>query len=132
VSLCDVFEALTHSRNYRKAGTPYEAIKAIISKKNIFFDTPLLKNFVEFLSIYPIGNLVYLNTGKTAIVVGSNRGFPTRSIVRILLDAKKEVDTTGKVVNLLEDNMLYISGCIDPKEEEEVLHFLKPRGDITL
>ncbi|MCA9409504.1 MAG: HD domain-containing protein, partial [Candidatus Omnitrophica bacterium] len=110
ISICDVFEALTHPRNFRKAYSPYEAMKMIIKKKDIIFDGAVIKKFLEYMSIYPIGSLVYLNTGETAMVIGSNRGFPTRSIVQVLLNAKREVNTSGKIVNLLQDKMIYING----------------------
>ena len=71
---------------------------------------------------------MYLNTGETGMVVGSNQGSPTRPIVRILLNTKRELDDSNKIVNLLEDQMLYISGSVESKEEMEILHFLKPRG----
>lgn len=129
VAICDAFEALTHPRKYRKAFTPYEAIKMIIKQKDIIFDPKILKKFVNYLSIYPIGSLVYLNTGETAVVVGANANKPTRSIVQILLNIKREVDHARKVINLLEDSMLYIRGCVESKEEAEILHFLKPRGE---
>jgi len=131
-AICDAFEALTHPRKYRKAFSPYEAVKMIIKQKDVIFDAQILKKFLDFISIYPIGSLVYLNTGETAMVVGSNRGKPTRSIVRVLLNLKREVDRSGKTINLLEDQMLYIRGCVEPKEEGEILHFLKPRGDNEL
>ncbi len=132
ISICDVFVALTHPRNFRKEFNPYEAMKIIIEKIDIMFEKKVVKRFLEFMSIYPVGSLVYLNTGETAIVIASNKGFPTRSVVRILLNAKQEVDKRGKIINLLEDNMVYIVGCLDYKQEKEILHYLKPRGDIDI
>jgi len=129
VSICDVFEAMTHPRNFRTEFTPYETIKVIIKKKNVVFDGRIVNKFVEYLSIYPIGSLVYLNTGETAILVRSNKGYPTRSIVKVLLTQSKEIETSGKIINLLEDKMLYISGPVHSKESKDILQFLKPRGD---
>ncbi|OGX25587.1 MAG: hypothetical protein A2Y03_04240 [Omnitrophica WOR_2 bacterium GWF2_38_59] len=132
VSICDIYEALTHPRNFRNEFSPYEAIKMIIKKKGAFFDETILKKFVNFLSIYPIGSLIYLNTGETAIVIGSNRGYPTRSIVKILLNANREAEKEEKFINLLDDKMVYICGPVEPKGVKEILHFLKPRGDFDL
>ena len=81
------------------------------------------------MSIYPVGNLVYLNTGETGMVVASNPGYPTRSVIRILLNPKREVDHSGKTVDLARDQVLYINGPVEEKEEKEILGFLKPRGD---
>lgn len=132
ISICDVFEALTHQRNFRRKYNPYEAMKIIIKKKDSFFDKKIVKRFLDFMSIYPIGSLVHLNTGEVAMVIGSNSGYPTRSVVQILLTVKGEVDYSGKIINLLEDDMLYISGHVDPKGEQEIIHCLRPRGRIDL
>ncbi len=132
VSICDIFEALTHARNFRGEFTPYTAIKMIIKKKDIMFDRKVVKKFIEFMSIYPVGNLVRINTGETGMVIASNPRFPTRSIVRVLLNDKNEVKTEEKLVNLSNDPMLYISGPIETKEEKKILNAIKPRGDILL
>ena len=66
------------------------------------------------------------------MVVGANLGSPTRPILKIILTPKKEVDSSGRIVNLTEDQMLYISGAAEAKEESEILHFLNPRGVIQL
>lgn len=132
VAICDIFEALTHPRNFRAEFSPYTAIKMIIKKKDVMFDRRLVKRFVEYMSIYPIGSLVYLNTGETAIVIASNSLSPTRSIVRVLLNPKKEVVASGRTIDLAKETMLYISGAIDVKEEREILHFLKPRGGLQV
>ena len=89
VSICDIYEALTHPRNFRNEFSPYEAIKMII------------KN-------------------------------PTRSIVKILLNANREAEKEEKFINLLDDKMVYICGPVEPKGVKEILHFLKPRGDFDL
>jgi HD-GYP domain-containing protein (c-di-GMP phosphodiesterase class II) len=132
VSICDVYEALSHPRSFRKEFIPYETIKTIIKKKDIIFDTRVVKKFLEFMSIYPIGSLVYLNTEETGIVIESNLGHPTRSIIRVLLNAKREVDQSGKIINLMNDPMVHITGPVKANEEQEILHFLKPRGEFDI
>jgi len=91
-SICDVYEALTHPRNVREKIIPYEAMKFIIGQKDQIFDDKVVKRFVDFMSIFPVGSLVCLNTGEIGIVVASNYGYPTRCIVRIILTATQEVD----------------------------------------
>lgn len=47
VSICDVFEALTHDRSYRKAFPKDEAIKMMLNEKGRAFDPDLLDLFVS-------------------------------------------------------------------------------------
>jgi HD-GYP domain-containing protein (c-di-GMP phosphodiesterase class II) len=128
VSICDIFEALTHPRSFRTEFSPYAAIKMIIKKKDVIFEKNVVKKFVEFMSIYPIGSFVHINTGEVAMVIASNPQFPTRSILRVLINAQKEVQSNGRVINLLNDPMLYISGVVSSKEEKEINNALSIRG----
>lgn len=132
VAICDIFEALTHVRSFRSEFSPFAAIKMIIKKKDLMFDRKLIKRFVEFVSIYPVGSLVRLNTGETGMVIAANQSAPTRSVVRVLLNPQREVILSGRTIDLLSDPMLYISGTLEPKEEREILHFLKPRGEVQI
>ncbi|VAW48340.1 hypothetical protein MNBD_GAMMA03-2086 [hydrothermal vent metagenome] len=131
-AICDVFEALTHPRNFRREFTAYEAIKLIIKQKDKVFDNRVVKRFVEFVSIYPIGSFVILNTGETGIIKASNRTAPTKPIVHILLNTKHEAELSGKAINLLDEKMVYVVNSLDSKAEREILHFLKPRGEFNL
>lgn len=130
VSICDIFEALTHARNFRSEFTPFAAMKMIIKKKDVMFEANVVKKFVEFMSIYPVGSIVKINTGETGLVVAAHAHAPTRSVVRVLLNDKSEIKFTGKVIDLATDPVVYISGIVDPKEEKEILQFLKPRGEV--
>ncbi len=132
VAICDVFESLTHPRNFRREFSPYESIKLIINKKGEVFDGRVVKRFVEFMSIYPIGSLVELNTGEAAMVIGSNRALPTKPVVRVLLTPKRELDQSERIIDIFNDHMVYIAKSIDSKQGKEILHFLKPRGNFKL
>ena len=132
VAVCDVYEALTHARNFRREFTSYEAIKLVIKQINKVFDNRVVKRFVEFLSIYPIGGFVMLNTGETGMVIGSNRISPTKPIIKVLLNSKHEAEKSSKVINLVEESMVYVVNPLDSKAEREILHFLTPRGSFSL
>jgi len=132
ISICDVFEALTHARSFRAEVNPYEAIKLIIKKKNTVFDGQVINRFVDFMSIYPIGTLVHLNTGEIGLVVAGNYAAPTRCVVKVLLTAQRNPETTLKIHNLLENKMVYVIGTLPTTEEKEIIEALNPRGNISL
>jgi len=128
VSLCDVFEALTHPRAFRGEFSPFATIKMLIKKKDIIFEKKMIKKFVEFMSIYPIGSLVHLNTSEIGIVVAANPPFPTRSMIRVLMNVQKQAQEAGRVINLLNDHLVYINGPVEPKEEKELRAAFASRG----
>ena len=51
------------------------------------FDQHLVRRFVQLLGIYPVGNLVKLNTGEVAIVLQVHAPDPYRPKVRVLFAA---------------------------------------------
>jgi len=67
-SVCDVYDALTSHRPYRKGWTPAEAMHNMLSWRG-HFDPALLHSFVRSIGIYPVGSLVRLASGRVALVV---------------------------------------------------------------
>ncbi len=67
VRVCDVFEALTAIRPYKKALTPLEAY-VIMHREPGDFDPQWLRFFVQTIGIFPLGSRVLLDSGAEAIV----------------------------------------------------------------
>lgn len=118
IATVDVYEALTHSRVYRKSLSPYEAIKEMIPCSNTLFDSRIFKILIDQIGIYPIGSYVELNTDEIAKVVTVNEDFPLRPVVNIIFDAKKNRLKEPRLVNLAKEFNLYIKR---PLSDEEVL-----------
>jgi len=129
IALCDVYEALTHPRRFRDYYSPFEAMKILVKMKTTLFEQRLLKEFVEFMSIYPMGSIVYLNTGEIGVVVGSNKSMPTRPKVRVVLTTELRIQREQKIIDLSQTNLVYIRGPVDKQNEKDILYLLKPRGD---
>ncbi len=72
VRVCDVFEALTAARPYKKALTAVHAY-AIMHRCRTDFDPEWLRYFARTIGIYPLGTRVLLTTGQQALVVGHTR-----------------------------------------------------------
>ncbi len=67
-AVCDVYDAVTSNRPYRKGWTPAEAMHNMLSWRG-HFDSTLLHAFVRTIGIYPVGSLVRLASGRVALVV---------------------------------------------------------------
>lgn len=85
VRVCDVFEALTSVRPYKKALTPVEAY-AVMFRNEGDFDPQWLRAFVRTLGLFPTGSRVSLADGAEAIVVAQT-GCPESPIVQLLTAA---------------------------------------------
>ena len=113
IGVADTFEALTHNRSFRKAYHPADAIKTIISGKEDYFALNVLRAAIESLAIYPVGSLVQLNNKKIALVIDTIEGTPMRPIVELINEEEWEnASVDQKVINLSEENNLYITGLV--------------------
>ena len=89
VSIADVFDALRSNRPYRQ-GLATARIRSIMGEQgNPAFNQALLKRFVNLMGLFPVGNLVRLNTAS-----GENRGrrerrFTGRAAARQYLGARR-------------------------------------------
>ena len=91
VSIADVFDALRSTRVYRK-GLATDRIRSIMGEQdNPAFNQPLLKRFVNLMGLFPVGNLVRLNTDELAIVTAEHPTDPFRPQVKLVTDNKGDM-----------------------------------------
>ena len=82
VRVCDVFEALTSVRPYKRALTPVEAY-AVMFRNQQDFDPAWLGRFVRTLGLFPTGTRVRLDCGSEGVVMAQT-DCPERPEVRLL------------------------------------------------
>lgn len=80
-AVCDVYDAITSNRPYKRGWDPADALSKMISWKG-HFDPKVLSAFIEVVGIYPTGSLVRLKSDKLAVVVDQNQQSYTRPLVR--------------------------------------------------
>ena len=89
--MADVFDALRSNRPYRQ-GLATARIRAIMGEQGSpAFNQVLLKRFVNLMGLFPVGNLVRLNTDELAVVTAEHPTDPFRPQVKIITDAKGEM-----------------------------------------
>ncbi len=79
-AVCDVYDAVTSIRSYKRAWSPHEALAQMIEWDG-HFDTEILRAFITSLGIQPFGGLVRLNSNRLGVVVREGCS-PTTPIVR--------------------------------------------------
>ncbi len=80
IRICDVFEAMTAVRPYKRALTPLEAY-TLMNQDQAEYDQRWFRFFVRALGLYPQGTRVLLDDGSTAIVTDQGPR-PDQPIVR--------------------------------------------------
>ncbi len=85
VTICDVFDAMTSGRVYRKVpASPEQVLRGMIPQSGYKFDPCLLKAFLNTVSLYPPGTLLILDRHELALVLGKNPDDLLRPKVKII------------------------------------------------
>lgn len=100
--VCDVFEALTAVRPYKKAMTPRRAYEIMFEDPNEF-DPEMLAAFVRAMGLYPPGSRVALSNGEQGVVIAAGQDVQ-RPKVKVTHSVEQDVlaPEDVKVVNLSE------------------------------
>lgn len=69
ISICDVYDALTSDRPYRRGMLPSEAMEYIMGGGGSMFDPKLVMLFTKKIAPYPIGTCVKLSNNIIGIVI---------------------------------------------------------------
>lgn len=95
VSICDAFDERICGIGCKRIKV-YEAIEYLKFHKDKKFDGKVVDIFLNFTAVYPVGTHVLTSEGEIGVVVGQNRDFQDRPILRIIQDrnggdVKKEI-----------------------------------------
>src|SRR2546426_2470253 len=102
--IADVYDAMRSQRKYQQAFPTDRILDVLKRNDGAQFDQNLVRRFVQLIGIYPVGNLVRLDTGEIAVVLKVYAPDPYRPQVRILFDRQgRRLDLTFDV-NLWEIN----------------------------
>ena len=86
VGIADVYDALVSDRVYREAFPPHRALAMINGSAERFFPGALVSQFLENLAPYPVGTVIELTNGVTAVVADVQRGSLYHPCIRALTD----------------------------------------------
>ncbi|MFS2114521.1 HD-GYP domain-containing protein, partial [Herbaspirillum frisingense] len=81
-AICDVYDALTSDRPYKRAWDPAEAISTMATWTG-HFDRAMFLAFVKTLGIYPVGSIVKLESGRSGFVIRQNAQDLTRPVLKV-------------------------------------------------
>lgn len=112
MSVCDTFDEMISGIGYRPLKT-YSAVEYLKSFKNTKFNGKIIDEFLKIITLYSTGSRLLLNTGETAVVVGQNKGFPERPIIRIIKDKDGKNLKETCVRDLMQDKYIFIDRVIE-------------------
>lgn len=107
-AVCDVYDALTSDRTYRKAMSPNEALELIMGSCGLDFDLEIVKAFMNRIVPYPVGTLVNLSNGEIAVIKQLNSEYVLRPIVNVV--NKKGDKLSFTELDLMKETNIVIKG----------------------
>jgi HD-GYP domain-containing protein (c-di-GMP phosphodiesterase class II) len=100
--IADVYDAMRSQRTYQQA-FPTDRILAVLQRNDgRQFDQHLVRRFTQLVGIYPVGNLVRLDTGEIAVVLRTYAPDPYRPRVRVIMTNERMRLERPHDVNLWE------------------------------
>lgn len=88
LSILDVYDALISYRTYRRALTPFQALKFLYANRETRFSSPHLLAFIRFIGIYPVGSFVRLADGCYGLVMDFHEDKPDAPRVKVVFDKR--------------------------------------------
>lgn len=84
VAVADIFDAVISDRPHRTGCTTTDALIVVKKLAGTHLDPAFVEAFASNVALYPIGSLIKLNTGHTAVVTSVNRFNSDRPIISLI------------------------------------------------
>lgn len=91
VSICDVYDALTQRRSYKRDYPPMTIYKIMMKERGRKFEPVLLDEFFKNMGVWPNGTIVRLNDDRIAIVREQNYDYMLSPHVEVIAPDKREM-----------------------------------------
>lgn len=101
-AVCDVYDAITSNRPYKKGWPPADSIRKMAEWSKGHFDEAVFQAFVKTVGIYPTGSLVRLESGRLAVVIEQNETSLLLPKVKIFFSAKTKMPIIQEILDLAQ------------------------------
>lgn len=98
-AVCDVYDAITSHRPYKKNWEPSDSLQRMAQWAD-HFDERVFKAFVKSVGIYPIGSMVKLKSGRLAVVIDQSQKSLLTPIVKVFFSTKAKLRIPMDVLDL--------------------------------
>jgi len=123
VAVADIFDALIADRPYRKGLLPHEAYEIMMTLGDKYVDKTILGIFLANVAIYPVGTVVQISSGETAVVARVHPGLQARPVVKVLLDAAGAAVKDGRELDLAQNLTVFVTKVYKEQELFELRGF---------
>jgi putative nucleotidyltransferase with HDIG domain len=118
-AICDVYDAITSNRPYKKGWGPAESLQRM-AKWEGHFDPIFFQAFIKAIGLYPTGSLVRLSSQRLAVVIDQNEGNMLKPKVKVFFSLKSMLQVQHSVIDLSAANNI---DSIEARESHEKWKF---------
>lgn len=99
-AVCDVYDAITSNRSYKKGWSPAESIRKMAEWSKGHFDEAVFQSFVKTVGIYPTGSLVRLESGRLGVVTEQSEKSLLTPKVKVFFSARLRAPIMQETIDL--------------------------------
>jgi len=99
-AVCDVYDAITSNRPYKKGWSPAESIRKMAEWSKGHFDEAVFQAFVKTVGIYPTGSLVRLESGRLGVVTEQSESSLLTPKVKVFFSARMKTPILQETLDL--------------------------------
>ncbi|MEZ5657236.1 MAG: HD domain-containing phosphohydrolase [Burkholderiaceae bacterium] len=99
-TVCDVYDAITSDRPYKKAWEPTIALQQMRKWAPGSYDPVVFQAFVKSIGVFPNGSLVRLSSGRLAVVIDQNPANLAAPMVKVFYSTKSRQPVTRELIEL--------------------------------
>jgi cyclic di-GMP phosphodiesterase len=99
-AVCDVYDAITSDRCYKKGWEPAESLKKMAEWKDGHFDDDVFNAFVKTIGIYPTGTLIKLKSGRLGIVTDQSEQTLLKPKIKVFFSCGSQAPIPPKMLDL--------------------------------
>jgi putative nucleotidyltransferase with HDIG domain len=99
-AVCDVYDAITSNRPYKKGWAPADSIRKMAEWSKTHFDESIFQAFVKTVGIYPTGSLVRLSSNRLAIVIDQDEQSLLTPKVKVFYAIKTKSQIPQQIIDL--------------------------------
>jgi HD-GYP domain-containing protein (c-di-GMP phosphodiesterase class II) len=99
-AVCDVYDAITSNRCYKKGWEPAEAIRKMAEWKNGHFDEDIFYAFVKTVGIYPTGTLLKLKSGRLGVLTDQSNKSLIKPLVKVFFSTRSNTHILQEIIDL--------------------------------
>jgi len=103
-AVCDVYDAITSDRSYKKGWEPAESLKKMAEWQDGHFDGDVFKAFVKTIGIYPSATLLKLKSGRLGIVTDQSSKTLLKPKIKIFFSCSSNAPIPTKIIDLSHSN----------------------------